>query len=132
MYADNPNDLHSAKFQEHCQFPCATDGIAELADDEFIASFKGNHQLFPQRTALLVSIVLFDNFHAAILLHPLSVFFQFVIMGSCHDVTYLCHNQYVVGCCKYGRMTIISIFQLQRYENFLDCKSYYAYYYTFL
>ena len=110
MNADDTYDLHPAKFQKHCQFPCATKCIAEFADDKFIAAFQGYHQLFPQRTALLVSIVLFDNLHTAILLHPLSVFLQFVIVGGCHDVTYLCHNQYVVGCCNYGRMTLFCYF----------------------
>ena len=41
MNTDDTNDLHPAKFQEHCQFSCATNGIAELANDEFIATFEG-------------------------------------------------------------------------------------------
>ena len=97
MYTDNTYDLHPAEFQKHCQFSCATNGIAELADDEFIATFKGNHQLFPKRTALLIRIVFFNNPHATILMHPLAVFFNLVVVGGCHDVTYLCHNQYVIG-----------------------------------
>ena len=39
------------------------------------------------------------------LLQPLSVFLKPVVMEGCHDVTYLCHNQYVIGLYKYGWMT---------------------------
>src|SRR5574344_1431925 len=97
MNADDTYDLHPAKFQEHCQFSCATNCVAVLADNKLIATFKGNHQLFPKRTALFVSVVLFNNLHTTVLLHPLTVFFKFVVVGGCHDVTYLSHNQSVIG-----------------------------------
>ena len=52
---------------------------------------------FPKRTALFVSVVLFNNLHTTVQLHPLTVFFKFVVVGGCHDVTYLSHNQSVIG-----------------------------------
>ena len=126
MNADDTNDLHPAKFQEHCQFSCATNGIAELANDEFITTFEGYHQLFPQRTVLFISVILFYDFHATILLHPLSIGFKLLVVCGCHDVTYLCHNQCdnVVRLCN--QECRFSTFVLQRYEKL----SYYGTFHT--
>ena len=53
-----------------------------------------------------VFIALLYNAYTSEIIHPLSVFFQFVILGYCHDVTYFCHiikvltdNQIVVFSC---------------------------------
>lgn len=80
------------KFQEHSQFSCATNGVAVHADNKFSTTFKDNHQLFPKWTVLFVCVVLFNNLHTTILLHPLTVFFKFVVMGGYHS-----HNQSVIG-----------------------------------
>ena len=71
-----------------------------------ITSSSPNHELLPKRSVAFVLIALLNNAYTSEVIHPLPVFFQFVILGYCHDVTYLCHiikvltdNQTVVLSC---------------------------------
>lgn len=95
MDADNTDDLDSAKFQECCQFPNATQGIGKLGYDKFIAPLQGNHQLFPKRSVAFVLVTFFNDTDATIVVHPLSVFLQSVVLGDSHDVTNFCHYKKV-------------------------------------
>ena len=95
MDADNTDDLDSAKIQERCQFPTATQGVGKLGYDKFIAPLQGNLQLFPKRSVALVLVTFFNDTDATIVVHPLSVFLQSVILGDGHDVANFCHYRKV-------------------------------------
>ena len=85
----------SAKFQERCQFPTATQGIGKLGYDKFIAPLQGNLQLFPKRSVALVLVTFFNDTDATIVVHPLSVFLQSGVQGDSHDVANFCHYKKV-------------------------------------
>ena len=78
MDADNTDDLDSAKFQERCQFPAATQGIGKLGYDKFISDIMMvGHNLTLQPA---VCGVRFGYMPHSILRAKLQIIFRIIII----------------------------------------------------
>ena len=90
VYAYDANSFYPAKFRK-----VASSRLPRMAFENLgitsSSPLQGNHELLPKRYVAFVLIALLYNAYTSEVIHPLPVFFQFVILGYCHNVTYLCH-----------------------------------------